>query len=79
MLKACESDSFGRISDNVATDYPQRQYLEECLQAVLGTDTKSISRELLAKGKDGCMIGDQIRVTRIDAIRTVTNKWKQEK
>ena len=76
MLKACESDSFGRISDNVAIDYPQRAYLEECLQATLDLDTKGISKNLLAKGKKGCMIGEQIRVARIDAIRKVYNEWK---
>jgi len=82
ILKACIADARGRgatpeqIRAFEAKPYPQAEYLRECLQAVIALDTKAISSELLAKGKKGCMIGEQIRVARIDAIRTVTNKWK---
>lgn len=79
MLKACESDSFGRISDSITTSYPQRPYLLECLEAVRKVNTKKISSEALARGVKGVYIGERIRVARIDAIRTVYNKWKQEK
>lgn len=78
MLKVCEADNFGRISDTPKESYPQRQYLEECLDAVLSLDTKSISASMLEQGKSGVMIGESIRVTRIDAIRGVQNLWKQK-
>lgn len=56
--------------------YPQRQYLEECLNAVKDVDTKRISAKLLDEGKQGKVIGEAIRIARIDAIRGVKNKWK---
>lgn len=76
MLKVCESDHWGRVSDEVKTKYIQRSYLEECLQAVLDLDTKIISKEMLEKGKTGVIIGQFIREARIAEIRKVQNMWK---
>jgi tRNA nucleotidyltransferase (CCA-adding enzyme) len=76
MLKVCESDHWGRISDEVKSHYLQRPYLEECLQAVLDLDTKTVSKEMLEKGKSGVIIGQSIREARIDEIRKVQNMWK---
>lgn len=78
LLKACESDSKGRISVNVTEDYAQAEYLLKCLEAVLSLDTKTISKEMLAKGKKGVMIGEEIRVQRINKIRGVQNKWEHQ-
>lgn len=89
MLKACESDSNGRgllssMTDNPkhtreyfrSKDYPQRIYLEECLDVVLSVDTKAISGKMLKEGKEGKLIGEAIRVARINAIRSVQNNWR---
>lgn len=76
MLKACEADNFGRISDIPKDSYPQKQYLEECFEAVLNLDTKDISAKMLAHGKNGLAIGEQIHVARINEIRKVKIKWE---
>ncbi|AUR86324.1 hypothetical protein NVP1084O_117 [Vibrio phage 1.084.O._10N.261.49.F5] len=88
LLKACESDSKGRGLDESETYeftkeyfrevklYPQRRYLEECLYAAINVDTKQISSKMLEEGKKGTLIGEEIRVARISAIRGVQNKWK---
>jgi tRNA nucleotidyltransferase (CCA-adding enzyme) len=89
VLKACAADAKGRgkewHEDKTKTKeyylnkpYHQRPYLEECLKAVLELDTKSISSKLISEGREGKFIGEQIRVTRIDAIRQVQRKWKEK-
>jgi len=75
ILLACEADARGRTGFE-DREYPQRQYLIECLEAVLALDTKPISEKLLAKGKSGIHIGEQIRCARINAVKGVKNKWK---
>lgn len=76
VLKACESDHFGRIGEASHLSYNQRPYLEECLDAVISLDTKDISSKLLEQGKSGVVIGQQIREARIHEIRKVQRKWK---
>lgn len=76
VLKACESDHFGRIGEASHLPYNQRPYLEECLDAVINLDTKEISSKLLEQGKSGIVIGQQIREARIHEIRKVQRKWK---
>ena len=89
MLKACEADARGRgkavhedetktIQHYLNKPYHQRQYLEECLEAVLNLDTKTISSKMVDEGKNGVLIGEAIRVARISEIRGVQNKWKQK-
>lgn len=78
VLKACESDHFGRIGEASHLPYNQRPYLEECLDAVISLDTKEISSKLLEQGKSGIVIGQQIREARIHEIRKVQNKWKEK-
>lgn len=86
-LKACESDAKGRGLDYhekyeytidyfLNKEYPQREYLLECLNAAKSVDTKSISSKMVEEGKDGKLIGEQIRVARIDSIRKVQRLWK---
>lgn len=75
-LKACESDARGRGGDFPNRTYRQPEYLKECLDAVKQVDTKKISAKLLSEGKSGLVIGEAIRVAKIDAIREVKNKWK---
>lgn len=94
MLKACESDAKGRgvdAGENIpyehtkefflGKDYPQRRYLEECLEAVLSEETKiackEISQKLLSEGKQGVTIGLEIRSQKIKAIRQIYNKWSK--
>lgn len=90
MLKCCEADAKGRgvevCEDFTKTkeyylskDYPQARYLQECLVAVINLDTKSVSARMLAQGKTGTLIGEAIRVERINSIRGVQNRWKQNK
>lgn len=78
VLKACESDHHGRIGISANLPYLQRPYLEDCLLAVKNLDTKSISSKLLESGKSGEVIGLEIRAARINDIRKVMNKWKEE-
>lgn len=78
MLKACEADAVGRIGIAANDPYIQRQYLEECLQAVLDFKTKDLSQQLLSEGKSGILIGQRIREERIKCIRQVQNKWKEK-
>lgn len=78
MLKACESDSKGRIGIGADKEYLQRVYLEECLSEVVALDTKAISSKLLSEGKSGVIIGEVIRQERIKCIRVVQNKWKEK-
>lgn len=75
-LKACESDARGRGGDLPNRTYKQPEYLKECLDAVKSVDTKSISAKMISEGKSGLLIGEAIRVAKIDAIRGVKNKWK---
>lgn len=75
-LKACESDAKGRGGDFPSRIYMQPDYLKECLDAVKSVDTKSISAKMVSEGKSGLLIGEAIRVAKIDAIRGVKNKWK---
>lgn len=83
ILKVCEADAKGRghtkeeIRSFLDKPYHQRQYIEECLQAVLDFNTKDLSKRLLSEGKEGKMIGDLIRQERIAKIRGVQNKWKE--
>ena len=90
MLLACTADARGRgLPTSLCSDamdksmcyyrtkaYNQKAYLMECLYHVSQVDTKSISTKLLTEGKTGIMIGERIRVSRIDAIRQVQRKWK---
>lgn len=78
LLKACESDSKGRIGLSANDDYIQRRYLEECLDNVLSLDTKEISQTMLTNSKSGIIIGQKIREERIRKIREVQNKWKEK-
>jgi tRNA nucleotidyltransferase (CCA-adding enzyme) len=77
ILKACIADSRGRggcpeeIEFFESKPYPQADYLRKCLDAVLKVNTKEISSKLLAKGASGTVIGEAIRIAKIDAIRGV--------
>lgn len=84
ILKCCIADARGRgagkeqIAEFEARPYDQYDYLCECLEAVLNTDTKSISARMLTEGKKGSIIGETIRQEQIKAIRGVQNDWKQK-
>jgi len=83
MLKACEADAKGRgngaeqIAEFENNPYIQREYLEDCLRAVLGYDSKPLSEKMLAEGKTGVIIGQTIRQEKIKLIREVQDKWKE--
>ena len=82
ILKACEADAKGRGANKEQQlefeekHYYQREYLLRLLKSVKEVDTKTISKEMLAKGNKGVMIGEAIRVARIDAIRKEMRLWK---
>ena len=77
VLKACESDAKGRIGLSAKDYYKQREYLEDCLDAVINLDTKEISSKLIEKGKSGEVVGLEIRADRINEIRKVQKLWKE--
>lgn len=70
ILLACECDAKGRLGFE-EREYPQREYLLACLDAVEGVNTKEISLPMVEQGKSGLLIKEAIRVARIDAIRKV--------
>jgi len=72
-LEVCESDAKGRGGDLVNKPYPQKDYIWDCLVAAKELDTKTISACMLADGKSGLLIGEAIRIARINAIRGVVN------
>lgn len=76
-LQACEADKKGRGDPVCHQSYTQPYFLGECLCAVLKVNTKQISQQMLTQGKSGSIIGEAIRVARINAIRDVINKWRQ--
>ena len=78
VLKVCQADSIGRVGISCRDEYHQRPYLEECLKAAISVDTKKISASMLEQGKKGTLIGEAIRVARIDAIRGVQVLWKKK-
>ncbi|CAH9013702.1 putative tRNA nucleotidyltransferase [Vibrio phage 496E54-1] len=89
MLKACEADTKGRGVDEhevyeytkeyfLNKPYPQRQYLEECLESVLSYNSGELSKKMLSEGKSGIIIGDTIRSEKIKCIREVSDKWKSK-
>jgi tRNA nucleotidyltransferase (CCA-adding enzyme) len=77
MLKACEADHHGRIGIAAKDYYYQREFLTLCLNSVINVDTKSISSRMVSEGKRGDLIGEAIRVARIDAIRKVQKYFKE--
>lgn len=83
MLKVCEADSRGRgkgveqINEFRTRPYPQREFMEQCLNVVLRFNTKQLSEDLLANGKSGVIIGETIRQERIKLIRGIVNNWRQ--
>jgi tRNA nucleotidyltransferase (CCA-adding enzyme) len=69
-VECCEADARGRAGfEN--RDYPQAEYLLDCQARVLAVSTKQIAEDMLAKGKEGKAIGEEIRVQRIKAIGRV--------
>lgn len=82
-LKCCEADARGRLGfEN--REYPQADFLRKCLEAAAAVDTKAINQKILDRRKAfeaenghedprpvGPMIGEAIRVERINSIRQV--------
>jgi len=77
-LNCCEADAKGRGPLFEKKLYPQRQYLLECMTEVLKVNTKKIVASMLEKGKSGPLIGEAVRVAKIDVIRKVKNTWRIE-
>lgn len=78
LADACFCDAKGRGPTKIAEPYPQGYVLMDAFRCMKAVDTKAISAECLAKGKSGIEIGEAIRVARIDAIRSITQreiKW----
>ena len=75
ILLACQCDAKGRLGFS-EKDYPQKEYLSECLEAVLNVSTKEISIPMVEAGKSGLLIKEAIRVARINAIRGVQKNWQ---
>ena len=85
LLQACEADAKGRGAHGSSRthyhnlEYPQRAYLKECLRAVERVDSGKIVQAGLERGARGSQLGELVRVAKIDAIREVQNKWKNQK
>jgi tRNA nucleotidyltransferase (CCA-adding enzyme) len=67
ILLACECDARGRVGLD-QRPYPQRPRLLSLLAAAQAVDTKEISAQALAAGKDGKVIGDMIHAARVKAV-----------
>lgn len=76
-LNACVADAKGRGEPKCNEEYTQNLYLKKCLEAVLAVNTKEISTKLLQENKSGLIIGETIRVARINTIREVKKSWFQ--
>jgi tRNA nucleotidyltransferase (CCA-adding enzyme) len=83
-LNVCISDARGRgytpeqIKEYESKPYPQADFIRECLQAVLSLDTKQITLPALQSGKQGAIIGELVRSTRIAEIKKIQNKWRSK-
>jgi len=68
-LLACEADARGRgeLRDR---DYPQRAYLQQCLQATRSIDNKT----LIAQGITGEALGRAITALRVEAVALVKHR-----
>lgn len=74
LADACFCDAKGRGPTKAAEPYPQGYVLMDAFRCMVAVNTKVISAEGLSKGKTGIEIGEMIRVARIDAIRSVTQR-----
>ncbi len=74
LADACFCDAKGRGPTKTAEPYPQGYVLMDAFRCMVSVDTKAISADGLSKGKTGIEIGEMIRVARIDAIRSVTQR-----
>lgn len=68
------ADATGRLGLG-GKEYPQGEYLERCLTAVLQVNTRAVAEKAIEHGEDGARIGERIRVEQIHAIREVKNQW----
>lgn len=59
-------------------EYPQADYLRECLAAAQQVDTKAIANEAKLAGAFGEAVGERIRVAQINAIRHVKNSRRHK-
>ena len=66
-LLACECDMRGRLGFEHHA-YPQRQRLGTALQAVLQSDTASVTQQALADGLKGPAIGQRVQQARLQAL-----------
>ncbi|MDY0743567.1 multifunctional CCA addition/repair protein [Paucibacter sp. R3-3] len=67
MLWACECDARGRLGLE-ARDYPQRERLQQDLDATLTVDLAAVSAAALAEGKKGPAIGKAVQQARLKAL-----------
>lgn len=68
VLWACECDSRGR-QGFTDTPYPQRQALEQALQAARGVHTAGIARAAAQAGLRGEQVGAAIHAARVEAVQ----------
>lgn len=74
LADACFCDAKGRGPTKFKEPYVQAYVLMDAFHCMKAVDTKTISSAYLEKGKTGIEIGEAIRVARIDAIRSITNR-----
>jgi len=67
LLWACECDARGRLGLE-DRDYPQRERLQQDLDAALAVDLGAVSAAALAEGKKGPAIGHAVQQARLKAL-----------
>ena len=75
LLDIAYADKRGRGAPACNWEYDAPEYLRECYEAMESTDTKSISRDMVAAGKKGILIGEAIRRAEILSISKVKEKY----
>lgn len=69
-LNCCWMDATGRTGKG-GDAYPQMEYVYRCFEAAKTVSSK----DLIAQGVQGKMLGERLRVEKINKIREVKNKW----
>ena len=68
-LKACKSDAKGRGYPKCDEAYPQFDYMVNALRVVQSVDVKEIARQSAAQERYGVLIGADIRLARLNALK----------
>lgn len=74
-LKVCKADVYGRGFPESKISYPQYAYMDAMLSGVLSVDVKEIAAQSRLQERSGKLIGDDIRLARLIAIKRMKEQW----